>query len=137
MAEAVLRQSGGPAFEPLSAGTNPSRVSPNTIRVLEEAGIDASGARSKSVREFVDGSFDYVVTVCDEAREACPVIPGARRTLHWSIPDPSVAEASGEDALTVFRRTLADVRGRVAELIPLAVADRDARVVGRPNRAEA
>jgi protein-tyrosine-phosphatase len=137
MAEALLRQLGGGAFEVFSAGTNPRRISPNTVRVLDEAGIDATGARSKSVREFIGGSFDYVVTVCDDARESCPRIPGARTTLHWSIPDPSLAEAAGQDALGVFRRTLADIRARVKELIPLAVADRDARVVGQPNRPEA
>jgi arsenate reductase len=133
MAEALLREMGGPTFEAFSAGTDPNRVSPNTLRVLAEAGIDASGARSKSVAGFVDSSFDYVVTVCDDAREACPLIPGARTTLHWSIPDPVEREAAGEDSLAVFRETLADIQGRVAEFIPLAVRNRDARVVGGPN----
>jgi arsenate reductase (thioredoxin) len=133
MAEAVLRHLGGATFAPFSAGTNPRRVSPHTLRVLEEAGIDATGAHSKSVDQFMNGTFDYVVTVCDDAREACPVIRGARTTLHWSIPDPAEAEAAGNDPLAVFRGTLADIQGRVAEFIPLAVRDRDARVVGGRN----
>jgi thioredoxin type arsenate reductase len=133
MAEAVLRQLGGATFEPYSAGTNPKGVNPLTIRVLNEAGIDAAEARSKNVAEFLDQVFDYVVTVCDDAREACPVFRGARTTLHWSIPDPAAAEAAGEDPLAVFRETLADIRGRVAEFIPLAVRNRDARVVGGSN----
>jgi protein-tyrosine-phosphatase len=134
MAEAVLRELGGATFEAFSGGTNPNRVSPHTLRVLSEAGIDAAGARSKNVAEFVNASFDYVVTVCDDAREACPVIPGARATMHWSIPDPAEREAAGEEPMAVFRETLADIQARVAEFIPLAVRNRDARVVGGPNR---
>ena len=137
MAEAVLRHDGGEAFESVSAGTHPRRVSPTTLRVLAEAGIDASGAHSKSVAEFVDGAFDYVVTVCDEAREACPVIRGARSTLHWSIPDPAAAEAAGEDSLAVFEATLRDIRSRVRDFIPLAVRNRDARVVGGSQTGQA
>jgi arsenate reductase (thioredoxin) len=133
MAEAVLRHAGGATFEALSAGTRPQGVNPLTTRVLSEVGIDTAEARSKNVAEFVDADFDYVVTVCDDAREACPVIRGARATLHWSIPDPAEAQARGEDSLSVFRATLADVQGRVAEFIPLAVRNRDARVVGGPN----
>jgi arsenate reductase len=134
IAEAILRQWGGPTFAPFSGGTNPRRISPHTLRVLEEAGIEATDLRSKSIAEFVNASFDYVVTVCDDAREACPVIPGARTTMHWSIPDPAEREAAGEEPMAVFRETLADIQARVAEFIPLAVRNRDARVVGGPNR---
>jgi arsenate reductase len=134
MAEAVLRQLGGATFEPFSAGTNPQGVSPLTISVLNEAGIDAAGAGSKNVADFLDGTFDYVVTVCDDAREACPVIRGAQTTLHWSIPDPAAAEGPEEERLAVFRETLADIQGRVAQFIPLAVRNRDARVVGGSKR---
>ena len=76
MAEALLRQHGGDAFEVHSAGTDPMGVNPLTLRVLTEAGIDASWARSKSVDEFLSQPFDYVVTVCDQARQNCPVVPG-------------------------------------------------------------
>ena len=76
MAEALLRHSGGAAFEVHSAGTEPKGVNPLTLRVLAEAGLDASWARSKSVTEFAGQSFDYVITVCDQARQACPVFPG-------------------------------------------------------------
>jgi arsenate reductase len=137
MAEALLREYGGATFEPYSAGTNPTAVNPLTVRVLADAGIDASRARSKSVDGFLGGRFDYVVTVCDDAAESCPVIPGARKTLHWSIPDPAAAGGTEDERLAVFRATLADIRGRVAEFIPLAVRNRDARVVGGPNSAGA
>jgi arsenate reductase len=137
MAEALLRELGGATFESVSAGTSPQPVNPLTVRVLKEAGIDTAGARSKNVAEFVAGAFDYVVTVCDDAREACPVIRGARTTLHWSIPDPAAAEGDEDRRLGAFRDTLANIHGRVAEFIPLAVRDRDARVVGGPNPAGA
>ncbi len=75
MAEALLRQHGGDAFEVFSAGTEPKGINPLTLRVLAEAGIDASWARSKSVDEFLGQSFDYVVTVCDQARQSCPGVP--------------------------------------------------------------
>ena len=93
MAEALLRQKGGDAFEVHSAGTEPRGINPLTLRVLAEAGIDASWARSKSVDEYLGQSFDYVVTVCDEARQACPVFPGVHESLHWGYEDP--AEAAG------------------------------------------
>jgi protein-tyrosine-phosphatase len=123
MAEAVLRHVGGGDFEVASAGTNPRRISPKAIRVLAEAGIETAGARSKSIDEFAGSSFDYVVTVCDLAKEACPVIPGARRSFHWSIPDPAAAEA-GEDSIAVFRNTLEDVRDRVTTFVQEAARER-------------
>jgi arsenate reductase len=104
MAEALLRQHGGDAFEVYSAGTEPKGINPLTLRVLAEAGIDASWARSKSVDEYLGQSFDYVVTVCDQARQTCPVFPGVHEFLHWGYEDPAAAEGTEEERLAVFRK---------------------------------
>ena len=95
MAEALLRQHGGADFEVHSAGTHPKGLNPRTMALLADAGIDASWARSKSVDEFLGQAFDYVITVCDQARQVCPVFPGAGQSLHWGYEDP--AEATGTD----------------------------------------
>jgi arsenate reductase len=123
MAEALLRRLGGPAFEAHSAGTEPKGVHPLTIRALEGARMDATGLRSKSVREFLGERFDYVVTVCDRAREACPIFPGAGESLHWGFADP--VEATGTDAerLAVFERVMAEIAGRIRVFVPAATAD--------------
>lgn len=115
MAEALLRQHGGDVFEVFSAGTEPKGVNPLTVRVLAEAGIDASFARSKSVSEFVGQSFDYVVTVCDQARQSCPVFPGVHDSLHWGYEDPAAAEGTEAERLQVFRRILIQISERVAQ----------------------
>ncbi len=120
MAEALLEREGGPIFEVRSAGTEPSRVNPYASRALAELGIDWTAARSKSVVEFLDQPFDYVVTVCDHARETCPVVPGARTTFHWGLDDPSAVEGSDEDRLTAFRRTRAEIEARLGPFIALA-----------------
>ncbi len=88
MAEAILGHVGGPDFDVHSAGTHPGGVNPLTIRALAEIGIDWSGARSKSVTEYLDQPFDYVITVCDQAREACPVFPGCARVAPLGIRRP-------------------------------------------------
>lgn len=120
MAEALLRHHGGSEFDAQSAGTDAGRVNPLTLRVLAEAGIPTHGLTSKPVKPFVGARFDYVVTVCDPAREACPFFPGQHRTLHWSFDDPAAAEGSEEERLAVFRRVLAEIEGSVGELIRLA-----------------
>ena len=120
MAEALLRQHGGSAFEVHSAGTEPKGVNPLTLRVLAAVGIDASWARSKSVDEFVGQSFDYVITVCDQARQSCPVFPGAHESLHWGYEDPAEAEGTDEERLVVFRRVLTQIGERIGLFIPLA-----------------
>ena len=113
MAEAMLRRHGEERFEVFSAGTEPRGVNPLTLRVLAEAGIDASWARSKSVQEFLGQPFDYVITVCDQAREACPVFPGAQESLHWGYEDPAEATGSEEERLAVFRRVFTAIGERV------------------------
>ena len=113
LAEALLRQLGGDRVAVESAGIEPSVVNPLTERVLDEAGIDHTWARSKSVTEFVGQEFDHVITVCDDAREVCPNFPGPAQRTHWSIPDPALSRGSVEERLPVYRATLADLRGRI------------------------
>ena len=115
MAEALLRQQGGDAFEVYSAGTEPKGINPLTLRVLAEAGIDASWARSKSVNEFLGQSFDYVVTVCDQARQTCPVFPGVHESLHWGYEDPAAAEGTEAERLAVFRRVFIQLGERIRQ----------------------
>ena len=128
MAEALLRRHGGAAFEVYSAGTEPKGVNPFTLRVLAEAGIDASLARSKSVTEFLGQPFDYVITVCDQARQSCPVFPGVHESLHWGYEDPAAAEGTEEERLAVFRRVLIGLGERIRLFIPLALR------TGTPSR---
>jgi arsenate reductase len=120
MAEALLRQHGGDAFEVYSAGTEPRGVNPLTLRVLAEAGIDASGTRSKSVSEFVGQPFDYVITVCDQARQACPVFPGEHESLHWGYEDPAEAQGSDAERLVVFRRVFVALNERIGQFVTVA-----------------
>ena len=115
MAEALLRHHGGDRFEVHSAGTQPRGVNPLTLRVLEEAGVDAGDARSKSVDEYLGQTFDYVVTVCDEARQVCPVFPGVHESLHWGYEDPAGAEGTEEDRLAVFRKVFIQIGERVRQ----------------------
>jgi arsenate reductase (thioredoxin) len=120
MAEALLRQRGGDAFEVFSAGTEPKGVNPLTLRVLADAGIDASWARSKSVSEYLGQPFDYVITVCDQARQACPVFPGEHESLHWGYEDPAEAQGSEAERLAVFRRVFLALSERIGHFVTLA-----------------
>ncbi len=115
MAEALLRQHGGDTFEVFSAGTEPKGINPLTLRVLADAGIEASWARSKSVEEFLGQSFDYVVTVCDQARQTCPVFPGVHESLHWGYEDPAATEGTQEERLAVFRKVFIQMSERVRQ----------------------
>lgn len=122
MAEALVRQDGGTMFEAHSAGTDPRGVNPLTLRVLAEAGIDTSWAHSKSVGEYLGQSFDYVITVCDEAHQVCPVFPGAGNSLHWGFEDPAEAQGTEEERLAVFRRVFIQLGERINGFV--AWADR-------------
>jgi arsenate reductase len=115
LAEALLRHHGGNEFEVHSAGTVPRGVNPLTLKVLADAGIDASAARSKSVNEYLGQEFDYVVTVCDQARQVCPVFPGVHESLHWGYEDPAEATGSEEERLAVFRRVFIQIGERVRQ----------------------
>lgn len=104
MAEGLLRTLGEGRFEVFSAGTKPGIVRPEAIAVMRERGIDMSQHRSKSVTEFDGQPFDYVITVCDNARETCPVYFGAAEKVHWSFPDPAAVEGDEPERLAAFRR---------------------------------
>jgi len=101
MAQAILGRLGGTDFDVHSAGTHPGGVNPLTIRALSGIGVDWSGARSKSVVEYLDEHFDYVITVCDQAREACPVFPGEHASIHWGFDDPATATGTEDARLAV------------------------------------
>src|SRR5580692_2627304 len=114
MAEGLLRHDAGKRFEVESAGTKPSLVRPEAIAALRELGIDISGHRSKSVVEFDGQKFDYVITVCDSARETCPVFFGAAKQLHRDFDDPAVLGGSEEERLALFRRVRDELRAWLA-----------------------
>jgi arsenate reductase len=120
IAEALLRDFGGADFETLSAGTEPKGVNPYTLRALAEIGIDWSGAKSKSVTEFLGQRFDYVITVCDRARQTCPVFPGEHNSLHWGLDDPAEVEGTDAEKLEAFRRTRIEVATRLRPFVELA-----------------
>jgi arsenate reductase (thioredoxin) len=119
MAEGLLRRYGGGAFEVHSAGTEPKGINPLTVRVLQDAGIDTSFARSKSVEEYLGQSFEYVITVCDQARQVCPVFPGVHQSLHWGFQDPAEATGTEEERLAVFRRVFVEIGERVSRFAML------------------
>jgi arsenate reductase len=104
MAEGFLRQIAGDRFEVLSAGIAPKGVNPLAIEAMQEAGIDISGQRSKDVQELLGTAVQYVVTVCSNAKEKCPIFPSAYKFLHWDLEDPAAAEGTREEKLAVFRR---------------------------------
>ena len=113
MAEALLRDKGGDAYTAFSAGTEVAEVRPLTLRVLQEAGISTDGLRSKSYQEYLGRTFDYVVTVCDSARQSCPVFPGEGERFHWGYDDPSAVEGTEEERLAAFRRVFTAISQRV------------------------
>lgn len=117
LAEALLGRLGGDDFEVHSAGTEATRVNPYAIRVLAEQGIDWTGATSKTIDGFLGQRFDYVITVCDRARETCPVFPGSTSTLHWGLDDPSDVPGTDEERLEAFRRTAAEITARLAPFV--------------------
>jgi arsenate reductase (thioredoxin) len=120
MAEALLRRAAeeaGVDVEVASAGTDPKGVNPLTIEVTREAGIDLDGAESKHLDRFVGERWDYVITVCDQAQESCPIFPGAARTLHWSFPDPAAATGTVEERLATFRSVRDDIGEHVERFL--------------------
>lgn len=116
MAEGLLRHFAGDRFEVFSAGLVPSYVRPNAIAVMNELGIDISHHRSKSLNEFVETPFDYVITVCDQASEHCPIFPGPAKRIHWSIDDP-VAPGGEKAQLAAFRKAREDLKSRIQEFV--------------------
>lgn len=104
MAEGVLRHYGSDKFEVFSAGSKPSKVNENAIKVMDEIGIDISKQRSKNVAEYLGQHFHYVITVCDNAKESCPIFPGNSTRLHWPFPDPPHEKGTTPEVFEEFRR---------------------------------
>ena len=115
MAEALLPLIASDHFEVASAGTHPVGVNPITVAVMKELGVDVTGQRSKSVQEFTGEQFDYIITVCDRARETCPIFPSAFRVLHWSFDDPAAAPSA--ERLDVFRRVRDEIADRLCQFL--------------------
>lgn len=113
MAEGLLRSMGGNGYEVFSAGTFPIPLRPQAVNVMSEIGIDISTQHSKSLEQFVNEEFDYVITVCDNAKESCPIFYGAKEMLHWSIEDPVGVWGTEEIQLEAFRKA----RNKLAERI--------------------
>jgi arsenate reductase len=110
MAEGLLRHDAGDRFDVESAGVDPGRVRPEAIAVMKEIGVDISAHRSKHVDEFAGQQFDYVLTVCDNANESCPVLPGQGERLHRSFEDPAALQADEQQRLAAFRRVRDEIR---------------------------
>jgi len=117
MAEGLLRHLAGDRFEVESAGTEKTHVRPLAIEAMKEIGIDISGQASKTIESLGDRKFDYAITVCDNANEACPIFPGGTRRLHWSFEDPSAATGTDEERLAVFRRVRDEIRAKIDALV--------------------
>jgi arsenate reductase len=119
MAEGLLRHLAGDRFEVMSAGTEATHIRPQAVRAMDELGIDVSAHESKPLDRYVGQPFDYVITVCDQANEACPVFPGVRRRLHWSFEDPAQASGTEEERIRVFRSVRNAIKERIeTELLP-------------------
>jgi arsenate reductase (thioredoxin) len=113
MAEGMLRHDAGDRFEVFSAGLEPTEVRPLAIKAMQEVGVDISKQRSKSTDEFTGEHFDYVITVCDNANQRCPVYHGKSERTHWSIEDPAAAKGTNEEQLDVFRRVRDELREKL------------------------
>lgn len=120
LAEALLRHLGGDRVEAHSAGIEPSTVHPLALRVLAAVGLPVDGLRSKSVDEYLGQRFDYVITVCDDARSACPVFPGVAESMHWGYPDPAKVEGTDDERTAAFRAVLTSLGERVHQFLPIA-----------------
>lgn len=120
MAEGFLRAFGGDKFEAHSAGTKPSTLNPTAVTVMREVDIDISGQWSKNASEYLGTHFAYLVTVCDNAKESCPIFPGPSIRLHWPLEDPADATGTDEDRLVVFRKVRDQISVRVREFVDQA-----------------
>ena len=116
MAEGLLRHDAGNIFDVYSGGVEPTQVRPEAVEAMNDIGIDISSHRSKSVDEFAGEEFDYVITVCDNANEQCPIFPGKTRRIHWSFEDPAASEGDEDARLAVFRRVRDEIRLQLRRL---------------------
>ena len=117
MAEGLLRHLSGGGIDVFSAGTKPSGLRPEAVAVMGEIGIDISGARSKSVDEFAGQSFDYVITVCDNAARDCPFFAGAKERLHWPFEDPAAVQGTREEREASFRSVRNQIRSKLGSIV--------------------
>jgi arsenate reductase (thioredoxin) len=122
MAEGYLGHAAGDKFEPLSAGIEPKGLNPLAVAAMQEIGIDISQQRSKDVAEWLGQAIPYVITVCDNARERCPIFPLTYKFLHWSFDDPAAAQGSRDEKLAVFRRVRDELCRRIDEELVASLA---------------
>jgi arsenate reductase len=115
MAEGLLNYSFGDNYEAYSAGSTPTKINPFSIEALKEIGIDISSHYSKSTEDFNGIKFDYVVTVCDNAKETCPFFPGAKKYIHKSFEDPSISEGTDEEKLNAFKKSRDEIKRWIIE----------------------
>ena len=113
MAEGLLRDLAGESYEVFRAGISPSTIRPEAIEAMKEIGIDISSQRSKSVDDFAGQEFNYVITVCDNANENCPIFPGNAKRIHWSFDDPAEAAGSTSQRLSVFKRVRDEIKEKL------------------------
>jgi arsenate reductase len=138
MAEGVLRHIAGDRFDVATAGVSPTHVRPEAITAMRDIGIDIAHHNSKSVDAFSGQEFDYVITVCDNAKEQCPVCPGKTKRIHWSFADPAAAKRDEELRLAVFRRVRDEILHRLQLFVDAAASSGDPRqrVIYRPHHNE-
>lgn len=117
MAEGFLRSLAADQFEAHSAGINPVGLNPNAVRVMKEKDIDISGQQSKNVASYLGQHFPFVITVCDNAREQCPIFPGPAQRFHWGFDDPAHATGTQIEKLAVFRRVRDEIEGQIRRFI--------------------
>ena len=117
MAEGFLNNLGGENFIAFSAGSKPSSINPFTIRVMQEKGIDISNNKSEHLDKYLSDTFDYIITVCDNAKDSCPIFPGNHNKLHWDIEDPAEYAGTEEEILNFFRTIRDKIGSNVREFI--------------------
>ena len=123
MAEGLLRHDAGDRFEVASAGVDPTSVRPEAIEAMSEIGIDISDHRSKSLDEFSGQDFDYVITVCDNANQRCPIFPGETQRIHWSFDDPAAVAGDAHTRLAAFRRVRDEISDRLRRFAATSKAE--------------
>jgi protein-tyrosine-phosphatase len=128
-AEALLRHVGGSSYDVLSCGTDPTPVDPLTYEILAAAGIDASGCEARSLTDLADESFDYVITLCDDARLVCPVFPGADQSMHWGYPSPQKV-VEPDERRAAFERVFTLLGERIRQFVLIAERTRPAVATG-------
>ena len=117
IAEGLVKHIAGSNFEVSSAGTNPSPINPYATEVMNEKGIDISKQRSKSLQEFINDKFDFIITVCDHAKASCPIFPGKYKLIHWNLEDPAAVRGARKEKLAVFRLTRDEIEQRIRTFI--------------------